>query len=74
MEPIGLVKVWWSGFENDIRSLGQQPIGTWEEMKAKLQEEYKPANCRDKLCEQLANLKQGSISVAEYMQKFDELN
>ena len=32
-----------------------------------------PANYRDKLCEQLSNLKQGSISVAEYMQKFDGL-
>ena len=33
-----------------------------------------PANYRDKLCEQLSNLKQSSISVAEYMQKFDEIN
>ena len=74
MKPVGLVKVWSYGFEIDISRLGQQPIGTWEEMKAKLQEKYKPANCRDKLCEQLANLKQGSISVAEYMQKFDELD
>ena len=32
-----------------------------------------PANYRDKLCEQLSNLKQSSISVAEYMQKFDEI-
>ena len=32
-----------------------------------------PANYRDKLGEQLSNLKQGSISVAEYMQKFDEI-
>ena len=74
MKPIGLVKVWWFGSENDIRRLGQQPIGTWQEMKAKLQEKYKPTNCRDKLCEQLANLKQGSILMAEYMQKFDELD
>ena len=27
----------------------------------------------DKLCEQLVNLKQGSMTVVEYMQRFDEL-
>ena len=32
-----------------------------------------PNNYRDKLCEQLFNLKRGSMSIAKYMQKFDEL-
>ena len=31
------------------------------------------ANYRDKLCERLSNLKQDSMSVVEYIQKFDEL-
>lgn len=32
-----------------------------------------PQNYEDRLCEQLVNLKQGTMTVAEYMQKFDEL-
>lgn len=42
-------------------------------MKAKLREKYMPPNYEDKLCEQLVNLKRGTMTVAEYMQKFDEL-
>jgi hypothetical protein len=71
MKFVGFAKVWWTGVENDIRRFGQPPIGTWQEMKAKLREMYVPANYRDKLCEQLATLKQGNKPVAEYMQKFD---
>ncbi|KAF7119541.1 hypothetical protein RHSIM_Rhsim13G0043600 [Rhododendron simsii] len=34
---------------------------------------YMPSNYHEKLCEQLIELKQNNMSVAEYMQKFDEL-
>ena len=40
MKLVGLAKVWWSGVENDIRRIGQPPIGTWQKMKVKLQEKY----------------------------------
>ena len=43
MKLVGLAKVWWSGVENDIRRIGQPPIGTWQKMKVKLQEKYIPA-------------------------------
>ena len=43
MKLVGLAKVWWSGVENDIRRIGQLPIGTWQKMKVKLQEKYIPA-------------------------------
>lgn len=42
-------------------------------MKAKLREKYMPPNYEYKLCEQLVNLKQGAMTVAENMQKFDQL-
>ncbi|KAL5715946.1 hypothetical protein ACHQM5_017696 [Ranunculus cassubicifolius] len=73
MKLVGLAKVWWTGVEGDIRRLGQPPIDTWQEMRAKLCGKYKPRNYYDKLCDQLVNLKQGSKSVAEYMHRFDEL-
>ena len=56
--------------------MGQPQIGTWQEMKAKLREKYMPSNYYNKLGEQLFNLKQGSMTVAEYTQlckRFDEL-
>ena len=44
MKLVGLAKVWWSGVENIIRRIGQQPINTWQEMKIKLQRKYMPTN------------------------------
>ncbi|KAF7135648.1 hypothetical protein RHSIM_Rhsim08G0121000 [Rhododendron simsii] len=38
MKLVGLAKISWIGVEGDIRRLGQPPIGTWQEMKAKLRE------------------------------------
>ncbi|KAF7147941.1 hypothetical protein RHSIM_Rhsim03G0243100 [Rhododendron simsii] len=73
MKLVGLAKIWWMGVEGDIRRLGQPPIGTWQEMKAKLREKYMPSNYHEKLCKQLIELKQNNVSAAEYMQKFDEL-
>ncbi|KAG5531711.1 hypothetical protein RHGRI_026363 [Rhododendron griersonianum] len=73
MKLVGLAKIWWMGVEGDIQRLGQPPIGTWQEMKAKLREKFMPSNYHEKLCEQLIELKQNNTSVAEYMQKFDEL-
>lgn len=73
MKLVGLAKIWWMGVEGDIQRLGQPPIGTWQEMKAKWKEKYMPSNYHEKLCEQLIELKQNRMIVAEYMQKFDEL-
>ena len=66
MKLVGLSKVWWTGVEGDIRRMGL-------EMKVKLQEKCMPTNYYDKLCDQLINLRQNNMSVAEYMQTFDEL-
>lgn len=49
MKLVSLAKVRWNGFEGDIRRLGQPPIATWQEMKAKLREKYMPPNYHDKL-------------------------
>ncbi|KAK8926104.1 hypothetical protein KSP39_PZI018936 [Platanthera zijinensis] len=42
-------------------------------MKERLKEKYLPASYRDQLFEQLQNLRQGTLTVAEYMARFDEL-
>lgn len=63
MKFLGLAIVWRTGVEGDTRRLGQPPISTWQEMKAKLREKYMPTNYYDKLCKQLGNLKQVSMLV-----------
>lgn len=73
MKLVNFAKVWWNGVETDTRRLGRPLIATWQEMKARLREKYMPQNYEDRLCEQLVNLKQGTMTMAEYMQKFDEL-
>ena len=73
MKLVSLAKIWWTGVEGDIRRMGLPSISIWEEMKAKLWEKYMPTNCYDKLCDQLIDLRQNNMFVAEYMQKFEEL-
>ena len=43
MKLVGLAKVCWSSVENNVRRIGQLLIGTWQDMKVKLQEKYIPA-------------------------------
>lgn len=68
MNLVNLAKVWWNGAEADMRRLGGPPTAIWQEMKARLHEKYMPQNYEDMLFGQLVNLKQGMITVAEYMQ------
>lgn len=49
------------------------PNNTWQEMKAKLRQKYMSTNYYDKLCVEAINLKQNSMSIVEYMQKFDAM-
>jgi len=37
MKLVGLAKVWWFGVENNIRRIGQPPVGTWQEMKIRFE-------------------------------------
>lgn len=64
---------WWYCIEEDVRRLGLSAITTWQEMKAKLQEKCMPTNCHyDRLCKQLVNLNQSSMSIMESKQKNEE--
>ena len=65
MKLVGLAKIWWIGVEGDIRRMELPPISTWQEMNTKLQEKYMPTNYYYKLCDQLINLRQNNMLVAE---------
>ena len=52
--------------------LGEQPISQWVVKKAKLQEKYIPPSYQSQLFSTMINLKQMTLSVAEYSAKFEE--
>ena len=52
--------------------LGEPPITQWAVMKAKLQEKYIPPSYKSQLFSNMINLKQMTLSVAEYSAKSEE--
>ena len=52
--------------------LDDPPITQWAVMKAKLQEKYIPPSYKSQLFSNIINLKQMTLSVAEYSTKFEE--
>ncbi|KAK8951463.1 hypothetical protein KSP39_PZI004161 [Platanthera zijinensis] len=73
MKLVGQAKVYWISVERALERDGYYSITRWDEMKHRLSEKYLPASYRDQLFEQLQNLRQGTLTVAEYMARFDEL-
>ena len=56
----------------DMIRLGEPPITQWAVMKAKLQEKYILSSYKSQLFSNMINLKQMTLSVAEYSAKFEE--
>ena len=52
--------------------LGEPPMTQWAIMKVKLQEKYIPPLYKSQLFSTMINLKQMTLSVAEYSGKFEE--
>ena len=55
-----------------MNRLGEPPITQWVVMKAKFQEKYIPPSYKSQLFSTMINLKQMTLSVAEYSAKFEE--
>lgn len=73
MKLVGQAQVWWTGVENEMRDVGQPPIVYWEEMKLRLKQKYLAYDYQNKLFDHLIALRQWSMTVMEYMNKFEEL-
>ncbi|KAK8954863.1 hypothetical protein KSP39_PZI002830 [Platanthera zijinensis] len=73
MKLVGQAKIFWVSVERSLERNGYYPVTRWEEMKQRLRDKYLPASYREQLLDQLYALRQGSLSVAEYMTRFDEL-
>ena len=72
MKLTNSAKMYWQNVLQDMLRLGKPPITQWAVMKAKLQEKYIPPSYKSQLFSNMINLKQMTLSVAEYSAKFEE--
>ena len=72
MKLTNSAKMYWQNVLQDMIRLGEPPITQWVVMKAKLQEKYIPPSYKSQLFSNMINLKQMTLSVAEYSAKFEE--
>ncbi|XP_042518665.1 uncharacterized protein LOC122092414 [Macadamia integrifolia] len=63
---------WWTTYEYELEDRGREPT-SWEEMKLELLDKYLPRNFGACIQDQLNSLRQGSMTVTEYMNRFDAL-
>ena len=73
MKFIGQAKIWWRDVEYDCRCARQPPIVRWDDMKQQLKQKYLPCGYEDEIFEKFTTLRQGNMSVVEYMNKFEDL-
>ena len=72
MKLTNSIKMYWQNLLQDMIRLGESPITQLVVMKAKLQEKYIPPSYKSQLFSNMINLKQMTLSVAEYSTKFEE--
>ena len=72
MKLTNSVKMYWKNVLQDMIRLGEPPITQWAIMKAKLKAKYIPPSYKSHLFSNMINLKQMTLSVAEYSAKFEE--
>ena len=72
MKLIARAKLHWESVENHLRRTHQLSITSWQEMKAKLSEKYLPVSYLGNLLDQWHNLRQGTRSIIDYIEPFEE--
>ena len=72
MKLTNSAKMYWQNVLQYMFRLGEPPINQWVVMKAKLQEKYIPPSYHSQLFSTMINLKQTTLSAAEYSAKFEE--
>jgi len=66
------VEFWWANAKRRLEVCGA--VVSWERFKEEFLKKYFPADLRSKNEVEFLQLKQGSMSVAEYVAKFEELS
>jgi len=72
MKLVGQAAYYWSIFERLMAIRRQEPIRTWEEMRAKLNQKYFPIAFQDQQLDKWSRHNQGNQSAAEYIETFNE--
>ena len=72
MKLTNSAKMYWQNVLQDMLRMGEPPITQWAVMKAKLQDKYIPPSYKSQLFSTMINLKQMTLSVADYSSKFEE--
>jgi len=73
MKLKGHARVWWGSVEEQLRQTQCPPISHWEEMKEQLKEKYLPIDYEQMMFEEMLHLRQGTLTVEQYTDKFHEL-
>ena len=69
----GGASLWFEGLKAKRTREGKEKISSWESLKRKLTKRYVPINHRITTYRKIAELKQGKMSVAEYIDEFEKL-
>ena len=72
MKLVGQAGYYWSNIERLMAIGRQEPIRTWEEMRAKLNQKYIPITFQDQQLNKWSRLHQENRSATEYIETFDE--
>jgi hypothetical protein len=73
MKLKGHARAWWGSVEEQLRRTRRPAIYNWEEMKDKLKEKYLPIDYEQMMFEEMLQLRQGSLSVDQFTDRFHEL-
>ena len=73
MKLKGHARAWWGSVEEQLRRTRRPAIYNWEEMKDKLKEKYLPIVYEQMMFEEMLQLRQGSLSVDQFTDRFHEL-
>ncbi|XP_019164359.1 PREDICTED: uncharacterized protein LOC109160528 [Ipomoea nil] len=63
--------IWWGKVVADRMGNGEDPIASWQQLKAMMRRQFVPSWYQRELYQQLEGLVQGSRSVPEYVQEMD---
>lgn len=69
----GGASAWWDQLEVNRQRQGKKPIQSWEKMKRLMKERFLPPNYEQTLYNRYQNCRQGSWTVADFVQEFHRL-
>ncbi|KAJ0095419.1 hypothetical protein Patl1_15534 [Pistacia atlantica] len=73
MKLKGHAQVWWGSVEEQLHHTRCVPMSNWEEMKERLKEKYLPIDYEQMMFEEMLQLRQGTLTVDQYTDRFHEL-